>query len=149
MFDIIGKMIATILAFIILFMGPAVDMTLASDLAMQRGTYNEVVNFIDKVRDSGTINDVERADFILGCSSYGAVTDVEIRRLVKLTAPDGMGGTKDVYSLVDDTAKFNKGDMITVRLKVIDYTGAQRLVFRIMNVFTPKFEFTLSGKVRN
>jgi len=147
--NFLDKMLGTLIAFTILFLAPITVLTLAQDFNMQRGITNEVTNFIDKVTDSGEITDMDIADFYLGCSSYGAIVDVKINRFIKMVVPDGMGGSTSVYQAADNILDYNKGDMSQVTVKVIDYTGAQRLTFRLLHVFTDKFEITLAEKIRN
>ena len=149
MTDFLNKIIATILAFMILFVGPAAVLTLSMQLTMERSVMNEMSSFVDKVTDNGTITDTELADFYLGAASNGAVMDIKIYRYMTVAVPDGTGGTDTVYQLVDNIMSYNKGDYIQVRVKAIDYTGAQRLLYRIANIFMGKFDETMSGRVRN
>lgn len=147
--DFLNKIIGTIIAFLIIFVGPATMLTLSAQLEMERGVFNEMTGLIDKVTDTGKLTDEQYADFLLGISSYGAVMDVELIRYLTMVVPDGSGGTTTVYQIVDNTSDYNKGDYFQVRVRAIDYTGAQRLIFRIANVFTGKFDETLAGRVRN
>lgn len=145
----LSKIIGTVLAFLILFIGPATIVTLSMQLEMERQVFNEMTGLIDKITDTGEMTDEQYADFMLGVSAHGAVMDVEIYRYLTMVVPDGTGGTTNVYQLVDNINDYNKGDYIQIRVTAIDYTGAQRLLFRLSNIFTGKFDETLAGRVRN
>lgn len=148
MSDIFSKILGIVLAFILLAFGPLTVNSLTGDLTMKRASINEVTNFINKVTDSGRTTEAELADFYLGCASHGVVADVTVKRYVKIVNPDGKGGTYTSYVLSTDLSKWNRGDVIQVTFKAIDWTGAQRILWQLLKMAQPKFEFTLAGKVR-
>ncbi|MDX8360769.1 hypothetical protein [Cytobacillus sp. IB215316] len=149
MVDIINKIIGVFLAFALLVAGPLVISTLMSELEMKRSVMNETTNFIDKVTDIGVIDDGDVGDFNLGISSHGTAINATIKRFVRVVNPDGTGGTYTTYTLSDNINTWNKGDIIQVHVEAIDYTGGQRIMHRLLKFAMPKFEFTLSGMVRN
>ena len=148
MSDIFSKILGIVLAFILLAFAPLTINALANDLTMKRASINEVTNFINKVTDSGRITDADLADFYLGCASHGVAADVKINRYVKIINPDGAGGTYTSYVLSTDIYNWNRGDVIQVTFKAVDWSGAQRILWQLLKMSQPKFEFTLAGKVR-
>jgi hypothetical protein len=148
MTDLFSKILGIVLAFILLAFAPLTINALTSDLTMKRASINEVTNFINKVTDTGKISDAELADFYLGCTSHGATADIKIKRYVMVVNPDGAGGTYTSYVISEDISNWNKGDVIQITFKAIDWTGAQRILFQLIKIAQSKFEFTLAGKVR-
>ena len=148
MSDLFSKILGIILAFILLAFAPMTIQALSNDLTMKRASINEVTNFINKVTDSGKITDAELSDFYLGCASNGVVADVKVKRYRRIVNPDGAGGTVTTYVLSNDSKNYDQGDVIEVSFKAVDYTGAQRILWQLLKLAQPKFEFTLAGKVR-
>lgn len=148
MADFINKTIGVLLAFVLLVGAPLILNTMSKDLTMKRGILNEMTNLINKVTDSGKMTEQDVADFYLAVSSYGVTMDATIQRYIKVVNPDGAGGIYTSYVLSDDLSTWNKGDIIKVTVRAVDYTGAQRIQYRFLR-FTPnKFEETLAGMVR-
>lgn len=148
MTDFIGKVISTILVFILMILAPLTIWSFASDLEAKRALLNEAENLIDKIEDTGTLNDVQLADFYLGCASHGVIVDARVYRYIKVVNPDGAGGTVTNYVVADNLTLWNKGDVIKVQVEAIDYTGAQKMLMMLMRVFNDKLDFTMSGMVR-
>lgn len=107
-----------------------------------------MTNFIDKVTDTGQISELDITDFYTGCSSYGAVVDVQIKRYMRIINPDGKGSTYCTYVLSDKLNHWDQGDIIEVDVKAIDYTGAQKISAYFNKISTPKLNFQLAGMVR-
>lgn len=155
MTDIFSKILGIVLAFILLAFAPLTINSLTSDLTMKRASLNEVTNFINKVTDTERITDVELKDFYLGCASHGVSADVKITRYERIVNPDktvvnpdGSYGTTTTYVASTNIQSWNKGDVIQVTFKALDWTGSQRILMQLMKLAQPKFEFTLAGKVR-
>ncbi len=148
MSDFLNRLIGLFLVFILLVLAPLTIHSLSTDLTIKRSILNEITNFIDKVTDTAQVTEAQQTDFYIGCSSYGAIVDVQIKRYIRIVNPDGMGGTYTSYALTDNILHFNQGDIVQVEVKAIDYTGAQKLMWYFNKIFTPKLEFTLAGMVR-
>jgi len=50
--------------------------------------------------------------------------------------------------LVDDHKNWNSGDIIKVRVRAVDFSGAQRLQNYLLRLTPPKFDQTLAGMIR-
>lgn len=148
MSDVINKLIGVILAFILLAFAPLTINTLMADLAMQRSIMNEQVNLINKVSDSAVLNEMQLADFYLGVSSHGAVVDAKVMRFMRTVNPDGAGGTYTTYTPSDQINKWNKGDIIQVKVSAVDWTGPQKIMWQLLKLTTPRFESVLAGEIR-
>ncbi|MCD1257379.1 hypothetical protein B5M42_000830 [Paenibacillus athensensis] len=148
MSDIINKIIGVFMAFVILAGGPLIINTMSKDLTMNRSVLNEMTNLINKVCDNGRLSPLDLSDFYLGVSSYGVSMDATVKRYMKVVNPDGGSGTYTSYVLTDDTQTWNEGDIIKVTVKAIDYTGSQRIQYRLLHLTPPKFDQTLAGMVR-
>jgi hypothetical protein len=148
MTSFVTKIMGVLLVFLLFVIVPFTVNSLDQDLTAKRSILNEITNFIDKVTDTGEVNDIMLADFYLGCSSYGPVVDVKIDRFIKIVNPDGSGGTYTTYVLSDEISEWNQGDIVNVKVTAIDYSGAQRLMQYFLKLITPKPEFELAGMVR-
>ena len=149
MIDIINKLIAVIIAFMLLILAPLVIHNLSMELTMKRSIMNEMVNVIDKVTDTGRITNEQLEDFYIVCSTYGITTDVIIERYAKEVNPTETGDTYTKYVKKVDNKNYEQGDIIKVSVKAISYTGPQKMAHYILHISQPKFECTLSGMVRN
>ncbi|MFB9277201.1 hypothetical protein [Cohnella cellulosilytica] len=148
MTDLFNKILGAVLAFILLAGAPLIINTMNRDLTIHRSVLNEMTNFIDKVTDNGRITETDLADFHLGISSYGMAMDATLSRYMKVTNPDGAGGTYTSYVYSDDITTWNTGDILKVQVQAIDYTGAQRIQNRILHLYPAKFDQTLAGMIR-
>lgn len=149
MSDIFSKIFGVILAFVLSILTPYTITTMVDDMVARRSIMNEMTMFIDEVIDTGEVTEEQLADFQLGCNSYGPIVQIEVKRYVKTIDPDVVnGGTYTTYVLGDDNRHYNQGDHVQVTVHTIGYTGAQRLVMATVGILTPKFECTLSGRVR-
>ncbi|THF73913.1 hypothetical protein [Cohnella fermenti] len=150
MTDIFNKILGVLLAFTLLAGAPLVINTMGKDLTMNRSVLNEMTNLIDKVTDKGTLTEDDMTDFYLGISSYGVTMDATVQRYIKVVNPDGAGGTYTTYMLSDQAvgSRWNKGDVIKVTVKAVDYTSSQRIQYRLLHLTPAKFDQTLSGMIR-
>lgn|GEM_PF-1108679 len=148
MTDLFNKILGVLLAFVLLAGAPLVINTLSKDLSMNRNVLNEMTNLIDVVCDSGRLTDDQLADFYLAISSHGTTMDATIKRYMKVVNPDGAGGMRTSYVYTNDNTTWNAGDIIKVTVQAVDYTGAQRLQYRMLHLSPAKFEQTLAGMVR-
>jgi hypothetical protein len=46
------------------------------------------------------------------------------------------------------TTVWAKGDIIQVRVNAVEFTGAQRLMFRFLRFYSANFDQTLAGMIR-
>ena len=147
--DFVGKVIAILVAFVLCFIGPtAVFVAFNTGFTNQR-FINEAQSFADEVIDTRQITSEQLADFQLGLNSYGPIVDVTIKRYVKTVEPDPVnGGTYTTYVLADNTTKYNQGDQVKIELNTVGYTGLQRLVMSTIGLLSPKFEYTITARVR-
>ena len=149
MSDILSKILGIILAFVLLAFAPLTINTLTNDLSARRESINEVTNFINIVTDTGTITDNKLKDFYTGCASHGIACDVKIKRYAKVINPENnIEGTSVSYILNDNIKKWNKGDIIQVSFKAVQKSGSQKILWQLLRLSQPDFEFTLAGKVR-
>ena len=148
MSDFVNRVIGLFLVFILLVIAPLLIQSLSRDLTIKRSILSEMTNFIDKVTDTGKITELDLTDFYTGCSSYGAVVDVQIKHYIRVINPDGKGSTYSSYVLSDKLTNWDQGDIIEVDVKAIDYTGAQKIAAYFNKVSSPKLNFQLAGMVR-
>ncbi|RJX39144.1 hypothetical protein D3P09_16765 [Paenibacillus pinisoli] len=148
MTDIINKILGVVIAFTLLVGAPLVITALQKDLTMNRSVLNEMTNLIDKVSDNGRLSEQDLSEFYVNISSHGMAMDGTISRYMKVVNPDAAGGTVTSYMLVDDHKHWNTGDIIKVRVRAVDFSGAQRLQNYLLRLTPPKFDQTLAGMIR-
>ncbi|WP_113672720.1 hypothetical protein [Vallitalea guaymasensis] len=148
MSDFFNRIIGLFLVFILLVIAPLIIQSLSRDLTIKRSILNEMTNFVDKVTDTGHISELDKTDFYVGCSSYGAVVDIKIKRYMRIVNPDGNGSTYCTYVLTDKITDWDQGDIIEVDVQAIDHTTAQKLAVYFNKVSTPKLDFQLAGMIR-
>lgn len=148
MSDIINKIIAVILAFVILVFGPMTIVTYTQDLTMQRGVLNKMSEFIDKVCTTGAISDKQLEAFYLDVSSFGYTIDAKINRYVPVNNPNADGSIRVSYMPASTNNTYNTGDIVQIKCKAIDLTGPQKMVRALLSISQQKFDVTLSNMVR-
>lgn len=84
MSDIFGKVLGTMLAFILLFFAPFTMVTLSNEMVARRTIMNEMQSFIDEVIDTRAVTDKQLEDLYLGISGLGPICDVEVNRYVRV-----------------------------------------------------------------
>lgn len=149
MSDFVGKAIAIIISFTLCFIGPTAVFVAFNTGFTNQKLINEVQMFVDEVIDTKQISSEQLADFQLGINSYGPIVDVTIKRYVKTIEPEPTkGGTYTTYVMADNVNKYNQGDQVKVTVKTVGYTGLQRLIMSTIGLLSPKFEYTVTARVR-
>lgn len=150
MTDVFGKILATLLCFIMLFVMPFTWVTLSNEMVARRTIMNEMQSFIDETIDSRQITDAQIEDFYLGISGLGPVCAVEIERYVRTVDPDPMnpGEVRVTYVFTENNRTFSQGDKVKVRVHAISYTGAERLLRSTVGLWLPTIDYTFAGRVR-
>ena len=115
----------------------------------KRQILNDVANFIDMVKDTGSLSQDNLDKLYIECNSYGIAVDVKVKRLIRTEiAKDGE--SKTVYYSVDkveELESMNKGDIIKVTVEEIGVSTARRLAYNILKLDEGKFKFSLAGTV--
>ena len=149
MSDFINKVITIALIFILLVMAPLLISYKTDEMIAKRQILNDVANFIDMVKDTGSLSQDNLDKLYIECNSYGIAVDVKVKRLIRTEiAKDGE--SKTVYYSVDkveELESMNKGDIIKVTVEEIGISTARRLAYNILKLDEGKFEFSLAGTV--
>ena len=149
MSDFINKVITIALIFILLVMAPLLISYKTDEMMAKRQILNDVANFIDMVKDTGSLNQDNLDRLYIDCNSYGIAVDVKVKRLIR-TEITKDGESKTVYYSVDkveELESMNKGDIIKVTVEEIGISTARRLAYNILKLDEGKFEFSLAGTV--
>ena len=149
MSDFINKVITIALIFILLVMAPLLISYKTDEMIAKRQILNDVANFIDMVKDTGSLSQDNLDKLYIECNSYGIAVDVKVKRLIRTEiAKDGE--SKTVYYSVDkveELESMNKGDIIKVTVEEIGVSTARRLAYNILKLDEGKFKFSLAGTV--
>lgn len=151
MTNFINTIIGVFIGFFTIIVSAFLLLGLQSDLQTQRVVLNETTNLIDKIKDTGVLSDADKADYYLALSTTGTIFEVDIIREMKVVNPrDSVSGEiVTSYVNVPDTSVYNQGDLVTVNVRAVDYTGAQKLMRMLISVINDKLEISLVGLVNN
>ena len=149
MSDFINKVVTIALIFIMLVIAPLLISYKTDEMIAKRQILNDVANFIDMVKDTGSLSQDNLDKLYIECNSYGIAVDVKVKRLIRTEiAKDGE--SKTVYYSVDkveELESMNKGDIIKVTVEEIGVSTARRLAYNILKLDEGKFKFSLAGTV--
>ena len=82
MSDFINKVITIALIFILLVMAPLLISYKTDEMMAKRQILNDVANFIDMVKDTGSLSQDNLDKLYIDCNSYGIAVDVKVKRLI-------------------------------------------------------------------
>ena len=154
MTDAITKVIAVMLAFVLLILAPMTISRMKDDMAARRLILNEVTYFIDRVTDKGRVTASDIDDLMIGVNAHGGAFDVKVVRYIRIAVRDSTRGgeVRSIYYATDDvftgTVNLNVSDAIQVRVEGINKTKAQNLIQGLLRVSERPFSFSLAGTVR-
>ena len=110
--DIPGKILGLCLAFVLVVVGPFVNVTVENEMLDRRLIVNDITTFVDSVVDSRCITDSMINELNVSLASYGITVDYEIIRYARSVNNDPL--TSDDYYTTylrnEDNKNYNKGD---------------------------------------
>lgn len=160
MVDFPNKVVTIILVFLMLVVAPIVWSYVRADMVAERTILNEVVSFIDKVTDKGTITEQDLDELYVAVNASGGTYDVQVKRYVRvatkdLNAVDPDKAVKTVYVNADiintttgEPEDMNSGDMVKVSVKSLGSSPTKNLLWNVLKLDTNDTDFSLSGSVR-
>lgn len=160
MSDFPNKVITVILVFLMLVVAPITWSYVRSDMVAERLILNEVVGFIDKVTDKGTITEQDLDELYIAVNASGGTYDVKVKRYVRIATKDLNSNDPDksiktVYVNADITnattgepEEMNSGDMVKVSVDELGNSPTKNLLWNILQLDTNDTDFSLSGSVR-
>ena len=150
MSDIFGKVLGTMLAFILLFFAPFTMVTLSNEMVARRTIMNEMQSFIDEVIDTRAVTDKQLEDLYLGISGLGPICDVEVNRYVRVVDPDpiNQGKIYTTYVYSENNKEYNQGDKVQLRVHAIGDTSAARILRPIIGAWIDPIDYTFTARVR-
>lgn len=149
MSDFLNKVITIMLIFVMLVLSPLVVSYKTDEMLSKRMILNEVVSFIDMVKDTASITEENLNQLYINCNSYGIAVDVKVKRMIR-TAVTTDGNAKTVYFAVDtldDLHNMNVGDVVQVTINSIGITKGRRLIYTVLGIDEGEFNFSLAGAV--
>lgn len=154
MSDFINKIVSIALAFVLLVVAPLIISYKTSDMLAKRAILNDVTMFIDKAKDTYTVDEDDLNKLYLQCNSHGLSVDVHVKRLIRtaVTKEDATGrpAAKTVYYAVDtldDLRNMNPGDTVQVVVKEVAISPGRQLMYNILKIDEGPFELSLAGAV--
>lgn len=149
MSDFINKIVSIALVFVMLVLAPLLISYKTDEMLAKRQILNEVANFIDMVKDTGSLTQDNLDKLYIDCNAYGLAVDVKVKRLIRTeVTKDGEATT--LYFTVDsveDLESMNKGDVVKVTVEEIGISSARRLTYNLLKVDEGRFNFSLAGTV--
>ena len=139
MTDIIGKLIAIIIAFVLIVIFPFTVITIDSDMKVRMRVENEVQRAIDEIIDSRQYSKSQIEDLNLSLAGLGPTFDVEVERYIRTIDPDPdqPGKTYISYIKSEDNSVYALG-----------FTGQQRVLYTLVHYMLPTIDVQLAGRVR-
>lgn len=155
MSDFINKIVTIALIFILLVVSPLLISYKSDEMMAKRLILNDVDTFIEMVRDTGKITQIDLDNLYIQCNSHGLAVDVKVKRMVraevyKINEITSEPEVITVYQLTDtvaDLEAMNKGDVVKVTVEEIGVSTGRRLTYNILKMDEGKFEFSLAGTV--
>lgn len=151
MTQFINTILSIFIGFFAIVVASFLQLGLQSDMAAHRLVLNELSAIVDKVEDTGELTTQDKSDFYLALATTGMVFEVDMIREMKVVNPrDSVSGeVVTSYVRVNENEKFNKGDIFTVSVKAVDYTGIQKLTALILRIWNEPINEYRSGVVDN
>lgn len=166
--NFLSKIVATIIAVIVIFIAPAVNYANSNDDIMQSTVYSITTDFVADVREQGKITQDMYMDFVHRLDDTGILYDIELRHSYTSPVPeyDDTGktvGVNNVENIIytDDILKavyetdgiytMNKGDSFSVIVTNREPTLGQRMrqiVFKSAET-TPRIIVRDGGVIRD
>lgn len=148
-----SKLILVGIAIIALYFGSINAYQATSDITNRTVMLNDTVNFINRICDTGVCTDDMLQDYNLSMSSFGVPVDVKITRYETIVNPnsttDVTAGTHVSLTPNSNTDIYNQGDTVQVEVHFLGRTPIQKLLWKVMRVFSMNVDFALSGVVRH
>ena len=157
MMNIFSQIISIVIASIMCLLVPVTYTAANESLYTSRSALNSVSEYVDVVTDKGSITKADYNDFLSNLFSTGMDFEVSISREKRLVhSIDGEVKTEYVATdFVSSKGGFNgdiecnKGDIITVTIKGKNKQRSTQVLERMLNVYTPNVDYTMTGMVRN
>lgn len=155
--NIFSHIISVVIAAIMCLLVPITYIAANESLYTSRSALNSVSEYVDIVTDKGSITKSDYDDFLSNLFSTGINFEVSIGREKRLVHSIN-GDIKTEYVATDfisssggfkNDIECNKGDIITVTIKGKNKQRSTIVLERILNVYTPNVDYTMTGMVRN
>ena len=146
---IVNKIIGVVLCMgLVLLM--LCNVMVATELHARRSIVAEATNFLDKVTDTGYLDEKQLQDLYLGINGYGPVCDVEVTRFARVIEPDPKrpGQTYITYMVTDNIFLWNQGDLCKVKVVETGYTALSYFIYSVLGMSLEPVEFAFTGRIR-
>lgn len=157
MSNYINTIIGVCLAVILLVIGPLTFTSASQQSTAKRLIHNDTNVFLDTVKDKAFITGRDIEDFSLNINSHGMVLDVNVKVYVLASGKDINGNPIPIktikYNDLDvldkgETRLLNSGDLVTVEISEVGISSWRRLSYKILNLDTGKFTYTMAKVVQ-
>ena len=149
MSDFINKIITIVLIFMMLVLAPLLISYKTDDMMAKRQMLNDVANFIDMVKDTGSLNEEHLDKLYIECNSYGLAVDVKVQRLIRTEVMKNGKSTTIYYTVedIDSLESMNAGDVVKVTVEEVGISTGRMLIYNVLKMDEGKFKFSLAGTV--
>lgn len=150
MIDFANKVISIIICFVMLVFAPLIITYSTNDMIAKKEIINNVSQFIDMAKDSGTIIQEDLDKLYIDCNSHGIAVKVDVKRLIRVAVTDDKNVAKTVYYAVnkaEDLVNMNPSDIIQVTVQEVGISSARNIIYRILGLDLGKFDLQLAGTV--
>lgn len=150
MLDFANKIVSIVLCFVMLVFAPLMITYSTNDMIAKKEIMNDVAQFIDMAKDSGSITQKDLDKLYLDCNSHGMAVKVDVKRLIRVAVTDDEDVAKTVYysvEKVEDLQNMNPSDVVQVNVKEIGITSVRNIIYKILGMDIGKFDLQLAGTV--
>ena len=159
--DIIGKLTAVLLAFVLLAIAPVTIMVLSQNIRTERMTWNLLTNFTDIVSDKGVLLQSDYEQFITALGATGVHYEVIINVQHKMILPHPIypdsftvryvtsGLWRSSHGGVVGVTYLEAGDNLQVVLQPISHTRGDDLFRGLFGLHMPRQSISYASNVRN
>lgn len=153
MVDFPARVFMVILTFVMLVIAPLLNVYIRAEMTAERVILNEIVQFIDKTTDKGTIVRNDLDELYVGVNAAGGVYDVKVKRYKKESVPtENPGETRVIYLsqplYTDNGDVMALGEVVKVTVTEVGVSPTKRLLWSVLRMDSGGKPITLAGSVR-
>ena len=160
MSDFISKVVTLCILFTMILACMGMVFT-SQTMTSQRLILNEATEFLDRVSDKAYLTSSDMDEIYMELNSHGMLLDVDVERLIyapinkddtiisnytKVDTTENLG--VEIAGVTKNEIKFNKNDLVRIRVQEIGMPAATRFIYRLIGVDTGQFEFTLAAPIQ-
>lgn len=153
MTDFPNKVVTVVLVFLMLVVAPITWSYVREEMKTERMVMNEIVAFLDKTTDKGTISQQDLDNFYIAVNASGGTYDVIVKAYTYTPVKKSDKEVRPVYVSTDylvngEPVPLNSGTLIKASVKEVGTSPTRRLLWTLLKLETGESKFGLVATVR-